>query len=404
MKKPIQVENVSKVYRLLGRDPTLYETLGSVTQALLRRGNHERPQIWALQDVSFTLDRGEVLGIIGPNGAGKTTILRLLAGVTSPTSGRVHVHGRVAPLIALGAGFHPELTGRENIYLNGIILGMTRQEIDRKFNAIVEFAELEGFLDTPVKRYSSGMYARLGFATAIYTEPDILLVDEVLAVGDWVFQEKCLARMENFKRQGVTIVFVSHNLDMVRRVCDRVILLEHGRISVDGDASEASSRYFQSVTASRIEVKPNEQKYAQIHDIELLDANEKRRTSFRSGETVYLNYKVQVCQDLENMEVGFAVNRSDGIQIVSAPGSALGGMVLRPLNGSIYEVTFRMRLNLLGGTYSVGIWVTDKGFARVYDWLVNATTITVADDYSHGGIADLNPVCMIVESNPSGGD
>ncbi len=399
--KPIELENVSKAYRLIGRNPTLYETIGDKVRSLLRMGNYQRPKLWALRDLSFSVDQGEVLAIIGPNGAGKTTLLRLLAGVTTPTSGRVKVQGRVAPLIALGAGFNPELTGRENIYLNSIILGMNRREIEHKFDAIVDFAELVGFLDTPVKRYSSGMYARLGFATAIFTDLDILLVDEVLAVGDFAFQEKCLAKIRDLKQQGVSVVFVSHNLDMVRRICDRVILLEHGKISVDGDVSEATNRYFQAVAVSRIEAASSEQKYVQIQNVEILDNDQIRRFSFKSGEKACLHCKVQVCQAIETIEVGFVVSRSDGLQIVSAPASSLGGTVLSPTNSLVYEVTFRMQLNLLGGSYFVGVWVTDKSFTRVFDHIANAVTITIVDDYSHGGVADLKPICTIVESGLS---
>jgi len=185
---------------------------------------------WALRNINFELRKGESLGIIGPNGSGKSTILKLIAGVTVPTEGEVEVKGRIAPLIELGAGFHPELTGRENIYLNGTILGLKRGEIDRKFATIVKFSGLEEFIDTPVKHYSSGLYMRLAFAIAVHTEPDILLVDEILAVGDTSFQKKCIKRMNEFKKSGVTIVFVSHDLRLVSDFCERTILLKEGKI------------------------------------------------------------------------------------------------------------------------------------------------------------------------------
>jgi ABC-2 type transport system ATP-binding protein len=201
---------------------------------------------FALRDVSFTIARGEVVGIIGRNGSGKSTTLKLMAGVTAPSSGEVFVGGRVSPLIELGAGFHPDLTGRENVHLNASILGMTSREINEQYDAIVEFAELEEFIDTPVKRYSSGMYVRLGFAVAVHSNPEVLLVDEVLSVGDSFFQEKSLARMHEFREKGTTIVVVSHSAPLIENFCDRAIWLEHGQIVEDGPAKEVLERYTHS--------------------------------------------------------------------------------------------------------------------------------------------------------------
>jgi lipopolysaccharide transport system ATP-binding protein len=203
----------------------------------------EKEQFWALKDVSFEVRRGEIIGVIGRNGAGKTTLLKILSRITEPTSGRVEIRGRVASLLEVGTGFHPELTGRENIYLNGAILGMSRTEIDHKFEEIVNFAEVDKFLDTPIKRYSSGMYVRLAFSVAAHLEPDILLVDEVLAVGDVPFQNKCLGKMENVAKLGRTILFVSHNLAVVQRLCSRAILLENQRIKHIGSVESAISQF-----------------------------------------------------------------------------------------------------------------------------------------------------------------
>ena len=197
----------------------------------------------ALHQVSFTVHAGECIGVIGRNGSGKSTALKLMAGVTAPSEGTVLVRGRVSPLIELGAGFHPDLTGKENIYLNGSILGMTNKEIQARYPEIVAFAELWDFMDTPVKRYSSGMYMRLGFAVAIYSDPEILLVDEVLAVGDQVFQEKCMAKMREFQERGVTIVLVSHGLDLVKSFCRRALLLHAGELVAEGDSAEVVDRY-----------------------------------------------------------------------------------------------------------------------------------------------------------------
>jgi ABC-2 type transport system ATP-binding protein len=237
--EPIEIEfrNVSKSFRL-----TEGRTLREFVPALFK-GNGFTEPFYALRDVSFQIRPGETVGLIGRNGSGKSTALKLMAGVTAPSIGDVFVAGRVSPLIELGAGFHADLTGRENVHMNASILGMSAAEIDRQFDAIVDFAELREFIDTPIKRYSSGMYIRLAFAVAVHAEPEILLVDEVLSVGDAFFQEKCLERMHQFQRDGVTIVVVSHGTDLFKTFCDRVIWLDHGRVVADGPAVDVVRQY-----------------------------------------------------------------------------------------------------------------------------------------------------------------
>lgn len=252
----ISVENLSKAYRLgqigtgtFTNDLKLWwARMRGKPNPLLRigetdKGNRDGETVWALKDVSFTVEQGEVLGIIGRNGAGKSTLLKILSRVTAPTSGRIRVKGRVASLLEVGTGFHPELTGRENTYLNGAILGMKRDEIDRKFDEIVDFAEIEKFIDTPVKRYSSGMYVRLAFAVAAHLDPEILVVDEVLAVGDGEFQKKCLGKMGEVAKGGRTVLFVSHNLGAVRSLCLRAIVLQTGSVAVDSAVENAIIEY-----------------------------------------------------------------------------------------------------------------------------------------------------------------
>ena len=254
----IRVKNVSKFYRIGARDT--YKTLRDVVadaakrpflavQAVARGHRGQRPEerFWALRNVSFEVKQGEVLGIIGRNGAGKSTLLKILSRITEPSEGRVEGYGRVGSLLEVGTGFHPELTGRENIYLNGAILGMTRAEINRKFDEIVAFAEIDQFLDTPVKRYSSGMYVRLAFAVAAHLEPEILIVDEVLAVGDAAFQKKCLGKMGDVAQSGRTILFVSHNLAMIQALCNRAIVLRHSTILRDGSVTEAVATYLKTL-------------------------------------------------------------------------------------------------------------------------------------------------------------
>jgi lipopolysaccharide transport system ATP-binding protein len=244
----IRAEGLSKRYRIGQREPykALRDVLAGAASSALRLGRRTRSEperIWALRDVSFEVRRGEVLGLIGANGAGKSTLLKILSRITEPTEGRVLLSGRVGSLLEVGTGFHPELTGRENIYLNGTILGMRRTEINRRFDDIVEFSGMAKFLDTPVKRYSSGMQVRLAFAVAAHLQPEILLVDEVLAVGDAEFQQKCLGKMKDVTREGRTVVFVSHRLPAVRSLCSRALVLEQGVLAFDGDPEEAIHRY-----------------------------------------------------------------------------------------------------------------------------------------------------------------
>jgi lipopolysaccharide transport system ATP-binding protein len=267
MQPAIRVENLSKCYKIdhavKGRANyrTLKETLGDALAAPFKRlagvGNGEGATVeefWALKDVNFEIQPGEVVGIIGRNGAGKSTLLKILSRITKPTSGNVTLHGRVGSLLEVGTGFHPELTGRENVYLNGSILGMHRYEIDREFDAIVDFSGVEKFLDTPVKRYSSGMYVRLAFAVAAHLNPEILIVDEVLAVGDAQFQKKCLGKLKDVADRGRTVLFVSHNIAVLRNLCERACWLETGHVRLSGRAVEITEAYLKEnfAVSSRI--------------------------------------------------------------------------------------------------------------------------------------------------------
>src|ERR1044071_5688510 len=266
MKPIIRAEGLANKYVIeSGRESyqTLRETLTNAVKAPFRRGG-ARPgveEVWALEDVGFEIRPGEVVGLIGRNGAGKSTLLKVLSRITEPTRGRVQLYGRVGSLLEVGPGFHPELWGRDNVYLNGAILGMRKAEIEQKFDEIVAFAEVERFIDTPVKRYSSGMYLRLAFAVAAHLEPEILLVDEVLAVGDAAFQRKCLGKMEDVGQQGRTVLFVSHNMPAVTRLCPRTVLLDRGRVLADGPSYEVVSAYLNSglgTTAAREWPEPSE--------------------------------------------------------------------------------------------------------------------------------------------------
>jgi len=245
----VRFSHVAKRFRLGETHDTLRDLFACGVRRLLGRGTGDgRSTFWALDDVDFEVARGEAVGIIGPNGAGKSTVLKLLAGILRPDRGAVSVDGRLAALIEVGAGFHGDLTGRENLFLNGAILGMTRDEVRRKLDAIVSFAGIERFLDMPVKRYSSGMYARLGFSIAAHVEPEVLLVDEVLSVGDAVFRLRCLERMRRLVHGGTTLVFVTHDLDQMQSICGRAIVLEQGRVAHEGPARDAVGHYMTAMS------------------------------------------------------------------------------------------------------------------------------------------------------------
>ncbi len=279
---------------------------------------------WALNGVNFTIDRGEVVGIIGHNGAGKSTLLKILSRITKPTKGAVSLRGRVGSLLEVGTGFHPELTGRENIYLNGAILGMRRHEIQAKFDAIVEFAEIGPFLDMPVKRYSSGMYVRLAFAVAAHLEPEILIVDEVLAVGDMAFQRKCLGRMKEVGRSGATVLFVSHNMPAIEALCSRAILLDHGQVSSDGDVKDIVREYHRKVLqdgcdtgVSLADLDAPTRKVKVFRSASLIDGEGKTAAFVPMGGKFHLRLTVDCPQSLDFPSVTIGIDDNMGQRLLS---------------------------------------------------------------------------------------
>lgn len=297
----IRAEGLGKAYRLAAQrqQRSRYRTLQEDLKALLRwplarlRGEHRTAtRFWALQDVSFEVQEGEVLGIIGRNGAGKSTLLKILSRITEPTTGYTDLYGRVGSLLEVGTGFHPELTGRENIFLNGAILGMRRQEIQNKFDEIVSFAEVERFLDTPVKRYSSGMYVRLAFAVAAHLEPEILVVDEVLAVGDAQFQKKCLGKMEDVAKAGRTVLFVSHNMGAIRGLCSRVLWLNEGQVEAEGESEAVITRYLNTVAEGFTQRQRGVDEPVQIERVIFRDGRGEAALDFAAGSplTVEIHY------------------------------------------------------------------------------------------------------------------
>jgi len=379
-------DNVSKRFILHHERPRSFQEWA--IQTIQRRANLREP-FWALRDVSFSVEQGEMLGIIGENGAGKSTVLKLISRILEPTTGRVSVQGRVSALIELGAGFHPDLTGRENIYLNGSILGLSKREMDRQFAAIVDFAELERFIDTPVKHYSSGMYARLGFAVAIHVHPDVLLIDEVLAVGDEAFQKKCLERIATIKAQGKTIILVTHDLDAVDALCDRVLWLDNGVVRAQG-ATSITSRYRRHM-AGVVEAhrpKPVEAEAvaasadagsiestsparwgsygAEIVKVEFLDTQGRVADTLRTGEPLVVRIHYQAHSRIERPVFGLAIYREDHVH-VNGPNTKLAGYDIAAIagRGSVDYVVDA--LPLLPGSYQLSVAIYDHTCLHAYD-------------------------------------
>jgi lipopolysaccharide transport system ATP-binding protein len=371
----IRVEHLSKRY-LRGasdaRGGLLSEQLGRAASSLTRAGRARRAPttepFWALRDVSMEIAPGEVLGLIGPNGAGKSTLLKLLARITLPTEGRIELRGRVASLLEVGTGFHPELTGRENVALNGAILGLSRQEIARRFDAIVEFSGVEEFIDTPVKRYSSGMTVRLGFAVAAHLEAEIMLVDEVLAVGDAAFQRKCINKIRNLTiDEGRTIVFVSHNLGWVERLCDRVLLVESG-IAAEGPVAKVIADYLSGVDPVQhggvTEIPDGAPRSgsgtARFRRARLLGADDGRpRGSLLLNQPLLLEAEVEVTEPIDEALLEIGLTTVDGLRVVTAFNTD-GGRAGMRLDPGVHELRAELEPELLPGEFVLDLGVHDR--------------------------------------------
>jgi lipopolysaccharide transport system ATP-binding protein len=365
-------DRVSKRYRL-GLSRTSLPSLVSawVRRALGRtsRAAAGRDELWALRDVSFDLDRGQSLALVGPNGAGKSTILKLLANITQPTEGRVRVDGRLSALIELGAGFHPDLTGRDNAFLNGTILGLSRKEIQQRFDEIVDFSGLERFIDTPVKRYSSGMVVRLGFAVAACIEPEVLLVDEVLAVGDAAFSQKCLARIESLIRKGTTIVFVSHNLYLVKSVCRQALYIRNGCVQLTGETNDVIRVYERDLHHERVErvargepAHPGSHGEVDITDVEVVGPGGTTESPLSSRGGAELRIRYAAYADLGQVHFSVWIWRADGV-LCCMLRSSLDGVHVDVRRG-LGVVSIRLDpLQLASGSYFVDAYVLDASDA-----------------------------------------
>jgi ABC-type polysaccharide/polyol phosphate transport system ATPase subunit len=402
----IVVEDLHEVFRLYReRPPGLKERLYR-----FRRAHYE--SFHALNGVSFSVRHGESVAVIGHNGSGKSTLLKCLAGILPADQGTVTVNGRVASLLELGAGFHPDLSGRENIFLNGSILGLSRREIAAVFDQIVEFAGVRDFIDTPVRNYSSGMYVRLGFAVAVHVSPEILLVDEVLSVGDAVFQERSLSRMREFRQRGKTVVLVSHDLGAVRSLCDRTLVLDHGSIVFDGDTDDAIGYYEDGVSTGRVPEAQDVEVEGRTGDFRLKVASvrleaegaDPRRQPLPSGTTARVVFDIEAREDVTadgSISAGINVRRPDMPLYVYETRTAWRGTYLAPPRpGRTATLTFEIDLNLLTGDYLLDLFVGNASSNVIHDRWQGALRFRVVGAEHEFGVARLD--ARIAIWNPDG--
>jgi ABC-type polysaccharide/polyol phosphate transport system ATPase subunit len=404
----IEVTHASKIYRRYSRRRQFATLKSALLRGSLIRDLRPDETFAAVQDVTFTVPPGRTLGVIGRNGSGKSTLLKLVAGITKPTSGTVRVRGRISALIELGAGFHPEISGRENVFINGIMLGLTKKEIARRFDEIVDFAEMTEFIDAPVKTYSSGMYMRLGFAVAIHVDPDVLLVDEVLAVGDEGFTHKCLDKFAEFKRRGKTILLVTHSLGLVERFCDEAMWLDGGRLKGMGDPRRVVSAYIADVEASEetqlaiedakaqetavavaaeagtdLPATPIETAEApedmfrategrwgtrevEIRDVQFVGADGQSGHVFHSGEPMSVRIRIATARPVSDFVFGFGLFSADGVCCYGT-NTDLEGFVSRSMDGDVEATLSFSRMDLVEGTYKVDVAVHKRDGAT-YDY------------------------------------
>ena len=387
---PIEVRDVSKRFRLY------HERNQSVKAAIMRGGRARYEEFWALEDVSFDVKEGTTFALVGENGSGKSTMLKCLARILRPDKGAISVDGKLSALLELGAGFHPELSGRENVFLNGSILGLSKRELERRFDEIVAFAGLDRFIDMPVKNYSSGMYVRLGFSVAINVDPDVLLIDEVLAVGDEEFQRKCLERVAELRAAGKTIVVVTHSLATVRSLCDEAVWLDHGKLRERGKADQVADAYLGQV---HVDLQVREEAHPRpgvgklrFDRLELLEASGQPVDQVRTGDAVTFRAHYETTEPVHDPVFSFSVHAPDGV-LVSAPTTSDAQVSVDKVDGSGVVDLRVPRLLLLLGNYDLSVECTDITATHSYDRLQRSFRFDVKPGTPHetkGGLTSLD--------------
>ncbi len=399
----ITTRHISKMYRM-------YPTPSARLREMLGGGNHHR-DFWALKDISFDVEKGQTLGLIGPNGSGKSTLLEIVTGILEPTTGRVRTHGRVAALLELGAGFNPEFTGRENVVLNGEIMGLSRREVETSFPHVAAFAEIGEFIDQPVKTYSTGMLVRLAFSAAIHVNPEVLVVDEALAVGDAIFSNRCVQKFQELKARGVTVVLVSHDLGLVKLLSDRALLLYQGQALAEGDPNDVINKYIGMVLDRQKSVEevvatpaaaakseaPESLEYsfrhgdrrAEVVRAELLNEQSRRTLVVRSGEPLRVRVLARFAEDHAAPMVGMMIRTRIGMDVFGT-NTKLEELDLGPMKaGELLEVTFAFECWLAPQEYTITV-ATQSLDGSSHDWLDEALAFQVVDDRYTAGVANLH--------------
>jgi len=388
----VRVENVSKRF-VIRKEKSLKERLLN-----FGRSNLHKEDFWALRDVSLEIDAGSTVGLVGPNGSGKSTLLKTIGGIIQPTHGSVRLRGRLAALLELGAGFHPDLTGRENVYLNASILGLSRSQTDRYFDAIVDFSGIEQFIDTLVKFYSSGMYVRLAFAVAVHVDPDILLVDEVLAVGDEPFQRKCMDRIKTFQHEGRTIVLVTHSLGQVGELCDRAVVLQRGTVAADGEPDVALRVLREGFEADRRAVEAAspepEPPIATVTKVEVIDGAGEPTDTIRSGDPLCIRVTYRADEPLDDWRAGIRIDTTLA-QVVYGTNTVLAGVDLPTLHGE-QAVEFHIAdVNLVAGQYYVAGAIGHRDGTPIHQIAQGALLTVTAGATRSFGLVDLQPAVRL---------
>ena len=400
----VRVDRVFKRFRKGELYDSLRDLVPALTGRMFRRtslSEQDDRDFWALNDVSFDVNKGEAFGIIGHNGAGKSTMLKILSRIMQPTRGEMIVNGRLSALIEVSAGFHQDLTGRENIYLNGTILGMKRTEIDSKLDAIIDFSGLEEFIDTPVKRYSSGMFARLGFAVAAHVDPEVLIVDEVLSVGDFVFQEKCINRMTEILRSGTTVLFVSHNLRAVGNLCQRGLLLNHGKISAMGKMTDVIDAYMQGIRDDRA---TDESRAARITKV-TLRKDGRESVQFESEEQVRVDIEIAANRECPNMAVVLYFTDEDHYEIFNTSTERLGHATYHLMPGDELKCSFDVELNMASGNYLLcAMLYRYDTESEIDNWAPAKTFFVTSPKTGSAGVLSCNPEVTVSELTRAGAE